>query len=279
MLLDRLCWSVKYSSALNASGVKASSAPYHNVSRVLSETPSRSMGSVTQRVTGATDCLDDPRSATGLEFVAQVLDAHVDQVRIAQKVEAPDLLEDLFARQHLARMAQEQLEQLVLACCQLQQLAVTARLSLTGHQLHVQVAQHLDLARLHTTQQGAHAGQQFLGVERLDHVVVGATVEAVDLIDGFIPSREHQDGHGTLASNGAAHFEAVGAWQHDIQHDQVHLLAAERLEGGVAFGCRHHAVAVDLENAAHHAQDARIVVDDQDVGGGGRGQGHGVGQQ
>jgi hypothetical protein len=44
MLLDRLCWSVKYSSALNASSVKARSAPYHNVSRVLSETPSRSMG-------------------------------------------------------------------------------------------------------------------------------------------------------------------------------------------------------------------------------------------
>ena len=39
MLLDRFCCSVKYSSALNASSVSASSAPYHRVRRVRSDTP------------------------------------------------------------------------------------------------------------------------------------------------------------------------------------------------------------------------------------------------
>ena len=43
MLLDRLCWSVKYSSALNASSVSASNAPYQSVRRVRSDTPRRSM--------------------------------------------------------------------------------------------------------------------------------------------------------------------------------------------------------------------------------------------
>src|SRR6266849_8656557 len=76
-----------------------------------------------QSVTSAAHCLDQTRAAAQLELVAQVLDAHVDQVRVAEVVEAPDILQDLLAREHLAGMTQEQLEQLVLARGQLQQIA------------------------------------------------------------------------------------------------------------------------------------------------------------
>src|SRR5690242_12728553 len=114
----------------------ASSAPYHSVSRVLRETPRRTAArrarssrrrisrppgrrlsedvltnvrgagrvSCPEGVTRAADRLDQPRSAAQLQFVAQVLDAHVHQVRITQVIETPDLLQDLFAREHLAWM-------------------------------------------------------------------------------------------------------------------------------------------------------------------------------
>src|SRR6267378_179696 len=110
MLLDRLCCSVKYSNALNANSVSARSAPYHRVRRVRSDTPSLSIDSRPQSVTGAANCLDQTRPAAQLELVAQVLDAHVDQVRVAQIIEAPNILQDLLAREHLAWMTQEELE-------------------------------------------------------------------------------------------------------------------------------------------------------------------------
>ena len=57
-------------------------------------------------------------------------------------------------------------------------LAVATRLAFAGHQLDVLEAQHFDLARLHPTQQGAHARHQLVVLEGLDDVVVGAAIQA-----------------------------------------------------------------------------------------------------
>src|SRR5438552_8255429 len=101
-----------------------------------------------QSVTGAANCLDQTRPAAQLELVAQVLDAHVDQVRVAQIVEAPHVLQDLLAREHLARMTQEELEELVFARGQLEQVAIAPGFARARHQFDILKAQHFDLARL-----------------------------------------------------------------------------------------------------------------------------------
>src|SRR5713226_6113618 len=137
-----------------------------------------------QSVTGAANCLDQTRPAAQLELVAQVLDAHVDQVRIAEVIEAPDILQDLLAREHLAWMPQEELEQLVFARGQLQQIAVATGFALARHHLDILKAQDFDLARLGPTQQGAHARHELIWVKRFDDVIIGATVEASDFVDG-----------------------------------------------------------------------------------------------
>src|SRR5205085_9128254 len=98
--------------ASNASGVTLRRAP---------------RDSSAERVAGAAHRLDQTRTAAGLELVTQVLDAHIDEVRIPEIVEPPNLLQDLFSRQDLPRMPQEQLQQVVLARGQLEELAVAVR--------------------------------------------------------------------------------------------------------------------------------------------------------
>src|SRR5258708_3880220 len=94
--------------------------------------PAAACGSPAERVTGAAHGLNQTRPAAELEFVTQVLDSHVDEVRITQVVEAPHVLQDLLARQHLTRMPQEQLQELVLARGQLQEIAIAARFAFAG---------------------------------------------------------------------------------------------------------------------------------------------------
>src|SRR5439155_26705468 len=196
--------------------------------------PAATCGSPAQRIARAADRLDESRSAARLELDAQVFDAHVHEVRIAQIVETPDVLKNLLTRQHLARMPQEQLEQLVLAGGQLQLLAVAAGFAFAGHHLDVVKAQHFEPTRLHAPKQGAHAGHQLVGIEGLDHVVVGPTVEAADFVDGLVTCRKHQDGDHALAPNRAADLEPVEAGHHDVKDDQVDLPAANDVQRRLA---------------------------------------------
>src|SRR3954470_7526086 len=66
------------------------------------------------------------RLTLGLELAPQVRDEHVDGVGLAERGIAPDLLEQLVARDDEALVAHHELEQLELACGQLEH-AVAAR--------------------------------------------------------------------------------------------------------------------------------------------------------
>src|SRR5712691_13304242 len=64
-----------------------------------------------QDVADAADRMDEPRVAGGLRLAPQVADVDVERVRHRAEVEAPDVGEDERARQHAARVTQEELEQ------------------------------------------------------------------------------------------------------------------------------------------------------------------------
>ena len=66
-------------------------------------------------------------SPFGLELAAQVADEDVDDVRLHVGRVAPDLGEQLVAREHLPGMARERLQQLELAPGQLQVAAAARR--------------------------------------------------------------------------------------------------------------------------------------------------------
>src|SRR4051794_30389118 len=64
---------------------------------------------------------DQARLAARLGLAPQVADVHVEGLRARPEVVAPHALEDLRPRQHLARIAHEQLEQQELRAGQLDQ--------------------------------------------------------------------------------------------------------------------------------------------------------------
>ena len=72
------------------------------------------------------------------------------------------------------------------------------------------------------TQEGAQAGLQLADVERLDEVVVGARVEAVDAVADGVAGGQDQDRHAVAGvAHAAADLEAVDAGEADVEHDAV----------------------------------------------------------
>ena len=54
---------------------------------------------------------------------------------------------------------------------------------------------------------------------------VGAQLQADQATDLRLARRQHDDGHVALAADGAAHFQSIDPGQHQIQDDQIRMLA------------------------------------------------------
>lgn len=118
------------------------------------------------------------------------------------------------------------------------------------------------------------AGDELVGAERLDEVVVGAEAEATDLVDVLPLRRRHEDGHLALRADLAADGEAVEPRQHEIEHDEVigrvrraseRLLGQRRPEALPPIRGEVDGEALRLEIVALELADVLIVLDDQDA--------------
>ena len=104
--------------------------------------------------------------------------------------------------------------------------------------------------------------------ERLGQVVVGAELQADDLVDLVVAGREHQDRRlGAGGAEAAQDLEAVDAGQPDVEDDEVRRLADGQLEALLAGLRQGHRVALLLEGVLDAPGDGVLVLDDQDGGG------------
>ena len=84
--------------------------------------------------------------------------------------------------------------------------------------------------------QGADAGAQFVEVDRLDQIVVGAGIEAGNLVAGGVAGGQDQDRHGLAApARRVQHIHAGEARQAEIKHHQIESFALQREVGGMAI--------------------------------------------
>ena len=137
-----------------------------------------------------------------------------------------------------------------------------------GVEHQVADAQRRHPARRAAAQQRAQARQQLLALERLDEVVVGADVEALDARLERVARGQHQDRHVVaVLAQPACDVDAVEPREAEVEHDQVGQERVRLVE-------RLHAVAGELDLVALEAQralqdlgDLVVVLDDEHADG------------
>ena len=108
-----------------------------------------------------------------------------------------------------------------------------------------------------------HARDELARVERLRQVVVGADLEADDLVDVLVARGQHQDRHVGAAAQPPADLDPVDVGQHQVEDDQRRA-AGPRLRQRVVAGRGHlHVVARVLEVERDERRDRGFVLDDE----------------
>ena len=81
-------------------------------------------------------------------------------------------------------------------------------------------------------QDGPDAGDQLARAERLGQVVVGAELEAEQLVELVVAGGEHDDRDGRVAAELAGDVEPVEPGQAEVEHDEVRPALADRRQRG-----------------------------------------------
>jgi hypothetical protein len=114
-------------------------------------------------------------------------------------------------------------------------------------------------------QDGFEAGHQLPRIKWLRQVIVGAQLEPPDLMDIFIPRRQHQDRTGGLGCpQAAADLEAIQLWKHHVQHNQCGVLPSHFLLCSFSILGRLNPKPLTLEVQAREVEDRWLVVDEED---------------
>jgi hypothetical protein len=118
---------------------------------------------------------------------------------------------------------------------------------------------------------------QFAGVERLANVVVGTRLQADHPVDGFVACGEHDDRSRLAArAQAAAGGETVFAGKHQVEHQQLRLIAFEKGIELAGIGQQQRVEAMPTKIGGEQLAQLGVVVNKQDFlhGPGRSGNGH-----
>src|SRR6185312_15235071 len=215
-----------------------------------------------------TDGVDEARiGGVVAELLAQPADVRVERARGTEPVLVPDLLHERLTADDAAGTLHERGEEVELLAAQLDLRPVeghTPRREIELQSLHARDT--LTGGRAASAPQHRADARDHLGAaEWLDHVVVGAELEADDAV-GLCPARgEHDDRGGGVAADLAGDVAAVAVGKHQVEQDEVGVDRAgepQRLSGGR----RHHGLeALALERVGERLGDRAFVLYEKDA--------------
>lgn len=113
-------------------------------------------------------------------------------------------------------------------------------------------------------EESADAEEEFAWAEGLGDVVVGAEFEACDAVVDLAFGGEHEDGDAVSAGVGAEFAEdaeAVHAWEHEVEDDEVGDFVFGDLDGGDAVVCCEDLELLAFEVKDHQFENVRLVID------------------
>ncbi len=194
----------------------------------------------------------------------------IDGAFVDVDVAAPDLVQELLAREHAAGIFQQELQQPELGRPE-RHLAARARHAL-GVAVELDVAgreRGRDPLGLRAAQQRADAGEQLRNREGLDDVVVGAGREPADALAFLAARGEHDDRQPArlrLGPQASDELDARKPRQHPVDHREVGRGFLEAQLGLVAAPGGVDRIAFGFEIVAQEERKRLLVLDDQDSG-------------
>src|SRR6478672_442068 len=239
--------STKNDAPANATSGSPKTRVYHSVSRARSDcgqTVTLSPATATRRshrrrarcrrrehVPDATPRGDEGDLLAAVDLASQSAHVDVDQVRERIVVVVPNVRVDLGAGDDAAGVPHEVLEQRVLLRGEVD-LALTTTGRVTPR-IDDEVGDgELGLKDVAAApDESAEPREELAEVEGLGEIVVGAGVEAGDLVVDGIARREHEDGHvDAFSSDLSADLETVHFGQDDVEHDRVVVVDSREKE-------------------------------------------------
>ena len=109
------------------------------------------------------------------------------------------------------------------------------------------------------------AGHHFLGVKGLDHVIVGAQLQAQHLVKGLALGGEHHHRGIARLADAAAHFQAVHPGHHHIQQHHVGLDLVELFQALLAVAGRGDLIALLGQVQAQQLTDVGVIIHHKDL--------------
>ncbi len=204
-----------------------------------------------------------------VQLAAQAPYRHLHHIGLAVEIHVPDLLGQFGAGQHLALTPQQQAQQIEFLGREVQ--ALPGALGASAYQVHLQLTQTQlgDFAAaaraLGPPQQALDAGQQLREGEGLEHIVVGAGLQATHPVFHLGAGGEHQHrGVAALAQSGQ-HGQTVNAWQHAVQHDQIMLPLGGQVQAIDAVERQLHAEAFLAQALAQILGQLGFILDQQEL--------------
>src|SRR5215207_2409489 len=178
-----------------------------------------------QHVADAAPGRDQCDGLATVHLATQPAHVDVDEVRERIVIVVPDVRVDLGARDDAAGVAHEMLEQRVLLRRE-RDLALPASSGMAAR-IHDEFG-HRELVGKHvaaTSDESTESCEELTEVERLREIIVGAGVQAGDLVLDGIARREHEDGcAGTASANLATDLYAVARGEDDVEDDGIVLI-------------------------------------------------------
>jgi hypothetical protein len=129
----------------------------------------------------------------------------------------------------------------------------------------VGAAEELAAARLAAAKKCPHPRQELVVREWFDEIVVRTGVEAVDAIRDSVAGGEHQDRHVRALAQASADLDAVQAWQHDVEDDEVRRSIARGDECSGSVGRDFDGVSFVRQRPPERRRQTSVVVDYEDL--------------
>ena len=200
-----------------------------------------------------------------VDLRTQATDRDFHDIGVAIEIHVPDQGNDLGAREHLTAAAHQQVQQGELLGGQVDALFAAVG-AMTGRvQFEVVDLEDVRDARLFATpQERADPGQQFGKLEWLDQIVVGAGVEAFQLVGQPAACGQHHHRGAAVAADAGEYSPAVDFRQVDIEYDQLVGRLRCHMQAVDTVGCNIDDITTFAQALVEIVGSFKLVLNDQD---------------